>query len=253
MRWLVIFSKVCWPAPVAFKVGCLLAMPSKPNDSLKHLSNPALQALHIHVREGKLHVIGVDEAGRGPLCGPVVAGAVLLGQGHGIEGLACSKTLSPSQRDRLLRDISSRANSWGLGAASPQEIDQLNILQASLLAMRRAVDTLIQKANIDPNKCIIAVDGNRLPRWGYQAIAIVKGDALVEEISAASIIAKVNRDSWCKQMAQRYPLLELDQHMGYPTPRHLALIEQHGVVPSIYRHSFRPVAAALEQQQKELF
>lgn len=190
----------------------------------------------------QLEIIGVDEAGRGPLFGPVVAGAVWLGNAQ-IEGLACSKTLSEKKREALFGEIQTHAPAWALGEASAEEIDRINILQASLLAMHRAVDGVLRQASLDPSRVLVVVDGNRLPKWPYKAHAVVKGDVWVPAISAGSILAKVSRDRWCKAIAQEYPQFELDRHMGYPTPRHLELIRLHGVC-EYHRKSFRPVRDA---------
>jgi ribonuclease HII len=198
-----------------------------------------------------LSVIGVDEAGRGPLCGPVVAGAVLLATPNPIEGLACSKTLSAKKRSQLALTIEREAEAWGVSHASVEEIDQINILQASLLAMKRAVDAVVQKANIRLGDCLVLVDGNKLPKWDYQAIAVVKGDAKVPAISAASIMAKVCRDAWCEEHALLFPQYEIDVHMGYPTPRHMALLKEHGASP-IHRKTFKPVRDVLAFAQNTL-
>jgi ribonuclease HII len=205
---------------------------------------PEIQAFA--AQEG-LEIIGVDEAGRGPLFGPVVAGAAWLGgleaEAHSIEGLACSKTLSEKKREFLFEQICSKAPAWAVAESTTEEIDRLNILQASLLAMHRAVDQVVQQSGLDPSRCLIVVDGNKLPKWRYKAHAVVKGDVWVPAISAGSILAKVTRDRWCKQMAQQFPQFELDRHMGYPTPRHLELIRLHGICEH-HRKSFRPVRDA---------
>lgn len=195
-----------------------------------------------------MHVIGVDEAGRGPLLGPVVAGACLLNECNPIEGLACSKTLSAAARNRLFADIHKHCVAHHVAQASVQEIDTLNILQASLLAMHRAVDGLVARAGLLASQCLVLVDGNRLPKWQYESIAVVKGDAKIPAISAGSILAKVTRDRWCQEQALAYPVYELDAHMGYPTPRHLALLREHGASP-LHRRSFRPVREVLSAMQ----
>jgi len=209
---------------------------------------PEIQA---HAAEHGLHVIGVDEAGRGPLCGPVVAGAALLATPNPIQGLACSKTLSAGKREILADLVQKHALASAVAHATVDEIDQLNILQASLLAMWRAVDLVVQQAGLAPEQCLIAVDGNKLPKWPYKAIAVVKGDTKVPAISAGSILAKVARDEWCKIHAVQYPQYEFDVHMGYPTPRHMALLLEHGATP-VHRKSFRPVREALERLQQPL-
>lgn len=209
---------------------------------------PEIQA---YALEHGLQVIGVDEAGRGPLCGPVVAGAALLNQPNSIEGLACSKTLTAKKRDLLAEAIQQHAKACAVAQATVEEIDQLNILQASLLAMWRAVDSVLEQTGLKPEQCLIAVDGNKLPKWPYQAIAVVKGDTKIPAISAASILAKVARDEWCKTHALQYPQYELDVHMGYPTARHMALLVEHGAT-EVHRKSFRPVREALERAQQNL-
>lgn len=199
-----------------------------------------------------LAVIGVDEAGRGPLCGPVLAGAVLLHDPNGISGLACSKTLRPAKREALAQIIEQESRACAVAQASVEEIDSLNILQASLLAMRRAVDLVVARANLKAEHCLIVVDGNKLPNWPYRAITVVKGDTKVPAISAGSILAKVARDAWCHSHANLFPRHEFDVNMGYPTPRHLELLRIHGATP-VHRRSFRPVKEALIRVQDELF
>ena len=184
---------------------------------------------------------GVDEAGRGPLAGPVVAAAVILDERQPIRGLADSKVLSPKQRARLYDEILAKALCCSVAQASVQEIDELNILQATLLAMRRAVEGL----RLKPNK--VLVDGNRLPALAVMAEAVVGGDAKVAAISAASILAKVTRDRWCEEFALQYPQYCFAAHMGYGTAEHLAALQLHGACPE-HRRSFRPVAAVLARQ-----
>ena len=183
-------------------------------------------------------VAGVDEAGRGPLAGPVVAAAVILDDLHPIEGLADSKKLTAAKRERLYDEIRAKALCCAIGEASVEEIDRLNILQATLLAMRRAVDGL----RLKPTK--VLVDGNRLPVLDVLAEAIVKGDAKVPAISAASILAKVYRDRWCAEFDRAWPQYGFAGHKGYGTAEHLAALQQHGVSPQ-HRRSFAPVAEAL--------
>jgi ribonuclease HII len=184
---------------------------------------------------------GVDEAGRGPLAGPVVAAAVILDERQPIRGLADSKVLSPKQRARLYDEILAKALCCSVAQASVQEIDELNILQATLLAMRRAVEGL----RLKPNK--VLVDGNRLPALAVMAEAVVGGDAKVAAISAASILAKVTRDRWCEEFALQYPQYGFAAHKGYGTAEHLAALQLHGACPE-HRRSFRPVAAVLARQ-----
>lgn len=179
--------------------------------------------------------------GRGPLAGDVVAAAVILDPHQPIVGLMDSKKLSEKKRELLAIEIKAKAIAWSVARASVAEIDELNILQASLLAMKRAVEGLA----VQPDH--VAVDGNRLPRWHYSAKAIVKGDSLVAEISAASILAKVQRDGEMLELHQQFPHYGLDQHKGYPTAQHLAAIAEHGVT-AFYRKSFAPVRKILAQQ-----
>ena len=183
-------------------------------------------------------IAGVDEAGRGPLAGPVVAAAVILDDRKPIQGLADSKKLSAKRREGLFDEIRDKALCCSIAQASVQEIDQLNILQATLLAMRRAVVGL----RLPPR--LVLVDGNRLPVLEMRAEAIVKGDATVPAISAASILAKVSRDRWCADYHQLFPYYGFAQHKGYGTAEHLAALRQHGPCPE-HRRSFRPVAECL--------
>ena len=183
-------------------------------------------------------VAGVDEAGRGPLAGPVVAAAVILDDLKPIAGLADSKTLSPRQRERLSAEIHARALCFSVAQASVEEIDRLNILQATLLAMRRAVMGL----RLKPHK--VLVDGNRLPTLDIVAEAVVQGDRKVPAISAASILAKVARDRWCLEIDAEYPLYGFAAHKGYGTAQHLAALQRHGATPW-HRRSFSPVAQVL--------
>ena len=186
-------------------------------------------------------VAGVDEAGRGPLAGPVVAAAVILDELKPIAGLNDSKKLTEKRREKLYDEILAKALCCSIAEATVQEIDSLNILQATLLAMRRAVDGL----RLKPVK--VLVDGNRLPVLDVRAEAIVQGDAKVQAISAASILAKVHRDRLCDELHQRYPQHGFDSHKGYPTAEHLAALVQHGVTP-VHRRSFGPVKRALEHR-----
>jgi ribonuclease HII len=183
-------------------------------------------------------IAGVDEAGRGPLAGPVVAAAVILDELHPIKGLADSKKLTALQRDRLYDEIRGKALCFAVAQASVQEIDELNILQATLLAMRRAVDGL----RLPPK--LVLVDGNRLPVLPMRAEAIVQGDDKVAAISAASILAKVTRDRWCLELDIQYPVYGFAKHKGYGTAEHLAALRAHGPC-SEHRASFRPVAELL--------
>ena len=189
-------------------------------------------------------ICGIDEAGRGPLVGNVLAGAVILDPNRPINGLKDSKKLSSSQRNALYEEIMQRSLACGIGSASPQEIDQLNILQASMLAMERALHHLIVQFKVSPN--LVLVDGNRLPEIDINARAIIKGDTKEPSISAASILAKVTRDREMLQMHQQYPDYGFDQHMGYPTKMHLLKLSQNGLIPG-YRHSFKPVKDLLRE------
>jgi ribonuclease HII len=183
-------------------------------------------------------VAGVDEVGRGPLVGPVVAAAVILDDEHPVKGLRDSKALSPRRRERLHDEIMARALCVSIAEASAEEIDRLNILQATLLAMQRAVERL----RLPPR--LVLVDGNRLPVLKVPAQAIVKGDAKVPAISAASIIAKVYRDRWCADMHERWPVYGFGGHKGYPTPEHLQALREYGPCPE-HRRSFAPVRQAI--------
>jgi ribonuclease HII len=180
---------------------------------------------------------GVDEAGRGPLAGPVVAAAVILDDLNPVRGLADSKKLSAFKREELYHLIRERSLCFCIAEATVEEIDALNILEATMLAMRRAVQGL----RLTPAK--VLVDGNRLPTLGVLAEAIVKGDAKIPSISAASILAKVYRDHWCHQLHSQFPLYGFDRHKGYGTPEHIQALRTHGPTPW-HRRSFAPVAEA---------
>jgi ribonuclease HII len=182
---------------------------------------------------------GVDEVGRGPLAGPVVAAAVILDPRRPLEGLKDSKQLSERRREELDAQIRERALAWALGRAEVHEIDRINILQASLLAMQRAVAAL----TVAPE--LVLVDGNRCPRLDYPSQAVVKGDALVPAISAASIIAKVARDREMVELDRRYPGYGLARHKGYPSKAHLSALQELGVTP-VHRRSYAPVRRLLE-------
>ncbi len=195
-----------------------------------------LKALRI---DGPRLIAGVDEAGRGPLAGPVVAAAVILHPRQGFKGLNDSKQVSPRNRERLFDEIHAQALCCSIGQASVEEIDQLNILQATLLAMQRAVAGL----RLRPQH--VLVDGNRAPALPMRVDTIVQGDAKVAAISAASILAKVHRDRWCLELHARHPGYGFDVHKGYPTPAHLAALRAQGAC-SEHRRSFAPVRAALQ-------
>ena len=182
---------------------------------------------------------GVDEVGRGPLAGDVVAAAVILDPDDPIPGLRDSKKLSESRRETLAGTIRARALAWAVARATVEEIDRLNILQASLLAMRRAVEAL------DPQPQYVLVDGNRLPRWSYASEPVVKGDDRVPAIAAASILAKVQRDGELVALDKQYPGYGFAAHKGYPTAAHLRALRALGVTP-VHRRSFAPVKNLLE-------
>ncbi|NIR30649.1 MAG: ribonuclease HII [Gammaproteobacteria bacterium] len=183
-------------------------------------------------------VAGVDEVGRGPLAGPVVAAAVILDPGAPIGGLHDSKALAPNRREAVAALVRAHALAWAVGRAEVEEIDRLNILQASLLAMRRAVLAL----SVSPARAL--VDGNRCPELPCRSEAITGGDATVAAISAASVLAKVARDGEMRALHRRYPRYGFDRNKGYPTREHLALLRMHGAC-SIHRRSFAPVRAVL--------
>ncbi|MBU3623585.1 ribonuclease HII [Polynucleobacter sp. AP-Latsch-80-C2] len=188
-------------------------------------------------------VCGVDEAGRGPLVGAVVAGAVVLDPGNPIAGLKDSKKLSPARREYLYEQIMQKSKAWGIGEASPAEIDEINILQATMLAMRRAIEDLTTRLGAWPDKALI--DGNRCPELPITAEAIVKGDTKEPAISAASVLAKVTRDRQMQELHERHPQYGFAQHMGYPTEAHFAALQNFGVCAE-HRRSFAPVRRILE-------
>ena len=189
---------------------------------------------------------GVDEVGRGPLAGDVIAAAVILPAKHGIKGLADSKAISAYQREVLYQDIIKQAVCYSVARATVEEIDRFNILQSTLMAMRRAVKSL----QIQPD--FVAVDGNRLPQWEYKSEAIVKGDGKVEVISAASIVAKVIRDAEMKEMDNVYPGYGFDANKGYPTAQHLEALKRIGPCP-IHRRSFSLLSEKTKPKQSQLF
>lgn len=191
----------------------------------------------IHVAHGR--IAGVDEAGRGPLAGPVIAAAVILDPRRPIEGLRDSKRLSALQRDTLFEQIRTRALAWAVGRADVEEIDRLNILQATMLAMRRAVEAL------QPSAGHALIDGNRCPELPCSSEAIIKGDSKVPAISAASILAKVTRDREMLALDSRYPGYGLAQHKGYPSKAHIEALQRLGVTP-VHRRSYAPVRRIIE-------
>ncbi|HHG3303568.1 TPA: ribonuclease HII [Vibrio parahaemolyticus] len=188
--------------------------------------------------QGYQLIAGVDEVGRGPLVGDVVTAAVILDPNNPIEGLNDSKKLSEKKRLALLPEIKEKALAWAVGRCSPEEIDELNILQATMVAMQRAIAGL----KVQPD--LVLIDGNRCPELPMDSHAVVKGDFRVAEISAASIIAKVVRDQEMEELDKQYPQFGFAKHKGYPTKAHFEAIEQHGVI-SEHRKSFKPVKKAL--------
>lgn len=187
-------------------------------------------------------ICGADEAGRGPIAGPVYAAAVILDPNNPIEGLKDSKKLSEKQRDALAPEIKAKAKAWAIASCTIEEIDQLNILWASMLAMKRAIESLKVKPTI------ALIDGNRTPKGlTIPSKAIVKGDAKVPEISAASILAKTARDAMMMELHTQYPEYGFDRHKGYPTAYHLQQLKRHGV-SSVHRRSYAPVRQLLEKQ-----
>jgi ribonuclease HII len=187
-------------------------------------------------------VCGVDEAGRGPLAGSVYAAAVILDVNNPIEGLADSKKLSEKKRDFLSAEIKTKSLAWAIASASCQEIDEINILQASLLAMKRAIEAMQAQFNITPS--LVQVDGNKCPKISLLCEAIVKGDSKVQAISAASILAKVARDAELYELDKIYPQYGFAQHKGYPSPAHLLALQAHGICQQ-HRLSYAPVKALL--------
>ena len=188
-----------------------------------------------------IDIAGVDEVGRGPLAGDVVTAAVILDPSNPVEGLRDSKKLSESRREELAIIIREKAIAWSIARASVAEIDELNILQASLLAMKRAVEALT------PQPGYVLVDGNRLPQWSYPSEPVVKGDDRVPAIAAASILAKVQRDNELVALEQQYPGYGFAAHKGYPTAAHLHALQSLGVTP-VHRRSYAPVRRLIEAQ-----
>ncbi len=187
-------------------------------------------------------ICGVDEAGRGPLAGGVYAAAVILDINQPIVGLADSKKLSEKRRDFLSAEIKAKALAWAIASCTAQEIDEINILQASLLAMKRAIEAMQVQFNITPH--LVQVDGNKCPRIDLPCEAIIQGDSKVQAISAASILAKVARDAECYALEKVYRQYGFAKHKGYPTPFHVQMLSLHGVSP-IHRKSYAPVKAVM--------
>ncbi|MDO9366534.1 MAG: ribonuclease HII [Methylotenera sp.] len=193
-----------------------------------------------------LLICGVDEAGRGPLAGAVYAAAVILNPDKQIQGLADSKKLSEKKRDALAIEIKQHALAWAIASSSVEEIDHINILQASLLAMKRAIEAMQAQFNMasELGDILVQVDGNKCPKISLPCEAIIKGDSKVQAISAASILAKTARDAELYALDKQYPLYGFAQHKGYPTTAHVALLQQHGVSP-VHRRSYAPVRILL--------
>lgn len=190
------------------------------------------------------YIAGVDEVGRGPLVGDVVTAAVILDPANPIDGLTDSKKLTAKRRESMAALIREKSLAWSIGRATPTEIDELNILHATMLAMQRAVAGLALAPNL------IRVDGNRAPQWEFATETIIKGDALFAEISAASILAKVTRDADMLALDAAHPEYGFAGHKGYPTKAHFAALAEHGVLPC-YRKSFKPVQARLALAEQE--
>lgn len=206
-------------------------------ETLKHQSGAHL--LSLPVLPDHLLVCGSDEAGRGPIAGPVVAAAVILHPDRPIDGIKDSKKLSEKKRERLSEEIKANAYCWAIAQCDPEEIDELNILQASLLAMKRAIEAL----PVRPTKAL--VDGNRAPKLSIPAQAVIQGDATELCIGAASILAKVERDRQMLLWHQQYPAYDFAKHKAYPTVAHLEALRRHGITP-IHRKSFRPVRELID-------
>jgi ribonuclease HII len=191
-------------------------------------------------------ICGVDEAGRGPLAGAVYASAVILNPAHVIEGLADSKKITEKKRNALAIEIKQHALAWAVATSSVEEIDEINILQASLLAMKRSIEAMqVQFSGVLNEQAIhVQVDGNKCPNISLSCEAIIKGDSKVQAISAASILAKTARDAELYKLDKQYPIYGFAQHKGYPTKAHMALLEEHGVSP-VHRRSYGPVKRLL--------
>ena len=194
-------------------------------------------------------ICGVDEAGRGPLAGSVYAAAVILDVNNPIEGLADSKKLSEKKRDFLSTEIKAKSLAWSIASCSAQEIDEINILQASLLAMKRAIESLALSPELiviaESGQLLVQVDGNKCPKLSWPCEAIVKGDSKVQAISAASILAKVARDAELYELDKTYPQYSFAKHKGYPTAAHLLALQTHGICQQ-HRLSYAPVKALIK-------
>lgn len=198
---------------------------------------------------GDILVCGVDEAGRGPLAGAVFASAVILNSTHPIIGLADSKKVSEKKRNALAIKIKQHALAWAIASCSVEEIDEINILQASLLAMKRAIETMQSEfyAVLNGQNIHVQVDGNKCPNINLPCKAIIQGDSIVQAISAASILAKTARDASLYDLDKQYPAYGFAQHKGYPTKAHMASLQEHGVSP-VHRRSYAPVKRLLTKQ-----
>ncbi|MFC4891432.1 ribonuclease HII [Pseudofrancisella aestuarii] len=186
-------------------------------------------------------ILGIDEAGRGPLVGPVVVAGVILDVKNKIKGLADSKKLSSKRREALCVEIIEKAKAYSIIEVSAEEIDKMNILQATMYGMKKVADSLLGQFDK------VLVDGNRLPLWSYNSEAIIKGDTKIAEISAASILAKVHRDNICLEYAKQFPEYGFDKHKGYPTKEHIEKISEFGVL-EIYRKTYKPIAELLKRK-----
>lgn len=184
-------------------------------------------------------ILGIDEAGRGPLVGPVVIAGVIFDERYKIEGLTDSKKLSAKKREALYVEIIEKAKAYNIVEVTAQEIDQMNILQATMYGMKKVADNLVGQFDK------VLVDGNRLPLWDYDSEAIVKGDSKIAEISAASILAKVYRDNICLEYAKQFPKYGFDKHKGYPTKEHIEKIKEFGIL-DIYRKTYKPITESLK-------
>lgn len=192
-------------------------------------------------------ICGVDEAGRGPLAGSVYAAAVILNPNKPIVGLMDSKKISEKKRDALTISIKANALAWGIASCSVTEVDQINILQASLLAMKRAIENMQQQfSHVMQQTILVQVDGNKCPEIHLPCEAVIKGDSKVAAISAASILAKTARDAELYALDKQYPQYQFAKHKGYPTKVHMALLEEHGVSP-VHRRSYGPVKKLLKR------
>ena len=236
-------SSIKPPKPVKKPAEKTAAPAKAAKKAVKSLSKTLIKAEQVALSwDAPGLMAGVDEAGRGPLAGPVVAAAVILDDLNPIKGLADSKTLTAARREKLYDEIRAKALCCSVAEASVAEIDELNILQATMLAMRRAVEGL----RLKPVK--VLVDGNRIPTLDVLAEAIVKGDRKVQAISAASILAKVTRDRWCAELHDKFPQYGFDQHKGYGTAQHVAALNEFGACRE-HRRTFAPVTAVLNRSK----